>query len=78
MYPPTGYTPLPLAKHCIRCGAVNHDMLRLLCENCRDADLLLPEAAALSWPLQLEQAALAAREDDADREAEIHNARYGY
>ena len=44
MFPSTGHVPTPFHT-CIRCGRLNDCSLYLLCQDCRDADLILAAAA---------------------------------
>ena len=44
MFPSTGHVPTPFHT-CIRCGRLNDCSLYLLCQDCRDADLILADAA---------------------------------
>jgi len=45
-YPTTGHWPSP-EKQCIRCSAFHFSPLYLLCQTCRDADLIMADAARI-------------------------------
>jgi hypothetical protein len=45
-YPTTGYWPATDSP-CIRCGVYHLKPLYLLCQDCRDADLILADAARI-------------------------------